>query len=697
MIWVIVVEPYIKSFESFIDVGRDDVMVIKERIVVDFGEEERHGIYRTIPYYFQGRKLEFNLISVEDDSGSSYQVLEKKEGGEVYWRIGDPEVLVKGENVYNITYEVKGAINYFKEHDEIYWNVNGTEWEMGINEVSCVVNLPKGVDVSKVKYTFYTGKKGSREQNGKAWVEGNKVFFKAGPFKAGENLTIVVGLPKGVLIEPPKPSWISRNWGLLFMIFLPLISLWYMLSQYFRYGRDPKINRLIMVEYEPPDNLKPAEIGTLVDEYADDRDIVATIIDLAVRGYLKIKPLGNKDVEIEILREGDDLEGYEKKIFEAIKESAEDGKVLKLGEGVGQYIRSLEPSEAKEYVEKYKELHDTLESVKDEVYNLLTQIGHFQENPDAVRKKYAFLGLVMFFIAFLIALITALVLQNLYIGIANLLIMFITAIAIFPIFSTSFGKKKKFYVISIIFIALLNFPLFAAFTSLIFPPILDSIFKLFGDNIPITVIASIFVFIIFIIIFFTMFAIVPTRLPILFISDKTKKFYGYLYYYIALCIDILVVYMYMTNVEIIYFLHHPSIEVPLGIALAGAIISFIGLHMPRKTERGVEMYKRVLGFKEFIERVEEDRLKRMDPTELERIIPYAIVLGIEKIWIEKISKVINYIPDWIQTSTMDVGKAISITTSSLSTSYGTFSSGGSGFGGGGSSGGGAGGGGGGAW
>jgi uncharacterized membrane protein len=125
--------------------------------------------------------------------------------------------------------------------------------------------------------------------------------------------------------------------------------------------------------------------------------------------------------------------------------------------------------------------------------------------------------------------------------------------------------------------------------------------------------------------------------------------------------------------------------------------------MPRKTERGVEMYKRVLGFKEFIKRVEEDYLKRMDPTKLERIIPYAIVLGIENIWIEKISKVLNYIPDWIQTSTRDVGKSISITTSSLSTSLpavaslGTSSGGGSGFGGGGSSGGGAGGGGGGAW
>jgi uncharacterized membrane protein len=600
MIWVIVVEPYIKSFESFIDVRKDGVMVVKERIVVDFGEEERHGIYRKIPYYFQGRKLGFNLISVEDDSGRSYQVLEREEGGEVYWRIGDPEVLVKGEKVYNITYEVKGAINYFKEHDEIYWNVNGTEWEMGINEVSCVVNLPEGVDVSKVKYTFYTGEEGSREQNGKAWVEGNKVFFKAGPFKAGENLTIVVGLPKGVLIEPP---WISRNWGLLFMILLPLILLLYMLFKYFRYGRDPRINRSIMVEYEPPENLKPAEIGTLVDEYADDRDIVATIIDLAIRGYLKIRPLGDKDVEIEILKEGDDLEGYERKVFEGIKESTEDGKVLRLG-------GSLEPSKA-------KKLYDNLELVKDEVYDLMTQRDYFQENPKAVRDNYAVLGILMFSIA----MFTGWIFEHPDIGHAN--IFFIVPVIVPIIFRTLLRKTKKFYFVWLI-------------------------------------------------------------------SAYFILQYAFIFIFMSFYIDI-------TIYDLISILHHPSVEVPLGIALAGVIIAFIGLHMPRKTERGVEMYKRVLGFKEFIKRVEEDYLKRMDPNKLEKIIPYAIVLGIENIWIEKISKVLNYIPDWIQTSTMDVGKAISITTSSLSTSYVTFSGGGSGFGGGGSSGGGAGGGGGGAW
>jgi uncharacterized membrane protein YgcG len=467
-----------------------------------------------------------------------------------------------------------------------------------------------------------------------------------------------------------------------------------MLFKYFRYGRDPRINRSIMVEYEPPENLKPAEIGTLVDEYADDRDIVATIIDLAIRGYLKIKPLGDKDVDIEILREGDELEGYERKVFEAIKESAEDGKVLRLGEGVGYYIRSLGPSKAKEYVEKYRKLSDTLESVKDEVYDLLTQIGYFQEKPNVVREKYAFLGVIMSFIGFLIALITALVLQNPDIITANLFIMFIMALAIFPIFLTSF--RKKFYGIAVIFIILLNVPLFMLF-MLAMLTIMGNILILFGFNILIFMIIAIMFFATFAVVFLTMFYVVPTTLPTLFISDKTKKFYGYLYYYIALCIDILLVYMLMKDGGIIYFLHHPSIEVPLGFLLAGAIISLIGLHMPRKTEIGVEMYKRILGFKEFITRVEEDYLKRMDPNKLERIIPYAMVLGIENIWIEKISKVLNYIPAWIQTSTRDVGKAISITTSSLSTSYVTFSGGGSGFGGGGSSGGGAGGGGGGAW
>jgi hypothetical protein len=402
--------------------------------------------------------------------------------------------------------------------------------------------------------------------------------------------------------------------------------------------------------------------------------------------------LGDRDVEIEILKEGDDLEGYERKVFEAIKESAEDGKVLRLWESLWE---SLEPSEAREYAEKYEKLYNAFESVKDEVYNLLTQMGYFQEKPDVVREKYAFLGVIMSFIGFLIGF--ALVLQNPDIFIFNLFIMFIMVLAIFPIFFTSFRKKKKFYKIAVIFIILLNIPLFMLF-MLAMLTIIVIILILFGFNILIFMIIAIMFFATFPVVLLTMFYVVPTILPNFFISDKKisdkkKKFYGYLYYYIALCIDILLVYILMklmNNVEIIY---HPSLEVPLGIVLAGVIIAFMGRYMPRKTERGVEMYKRVLGFKEFIERVEEDRLKRMmeeDPTKLERIIPYAIVLGIEKIWIEKIRKVINYIDLRDIVEVMEAMEAIKITISFISSpskylstvpSHGTYSGGWGGFGG----------------
>ncbi len=544
MIWVIIVQPYIKSFESFIDVRKDGVMVVRERIVVDFGEEERHGIYRTIPYHFQGRKLDFRLISVEDDSGRSYRVFTEEKKGEVYWKIGDPEVLVKGTNVYNITYEVRGAINYFEDHDEVYWNVNGTKWKMKIQEVSCVVNLPD-FDISKVKYTFYTGKKGSTKRKGKAWVEGNKIFFKAGPFEAGENLTIVVDIPKGVLIEPPKPSWISRNWGLiiflsliihlslmtlLYMLYMfrdRIITLLYMLMQYlrYRYGRDPRIDSSVMVEYYPPDNLKPAEIGTLIDGHADDEDISATIIDLAIRGYLRIRLLRYGDVDIEVLQDGKDLEGYERIIFEGIKEAAGDEKVLRLGERVKEDIKSLASERA-----KYKKLYDTFELAKDEVYNLVTQKGYFQENPKKVRYRYEVLGSVLLILGML--------------GIAGMVIL---------------GIIEEY------------------------------------------------------------------------ISQG-----------------------------------HPMLMFILGLIVSGLIILLISKYVPRKTEKGVEMYKRVLGFKEFINRVEKDYLeKMMDETKLEKILPYSVVLGIENIWLEKMKEVINHIPSWLETPTEDVESAIRNTTSSL--------------------------------
>ena len=76
------------------------------------------------------------------------------------------------------------------------------------------------------------------------------------------------------------------------------------------------------VEYEPPDKLRPGQIGTLIDERANPLDVTATIVDLAVRGYLRIEEIpkegwfGKPDWTLHKRKDEDGLEHeYERILF----------------------------------------------------------------------------------------------------------------------------------------------------------------------------------------------------------------------------------------------------------------------------------------------------------------------------------------------------------------------------------------------
>ena len=48
------------------------------------------------------------------------------------------------------------------------------------------------------------------------------------------------------------------------------------------------------MQYDPPAGLTPAEVGVILDEDAGLKDVSAIIIDLAVRGYLRIREVQKK-------------------------------------------------------------------------------------------------------------------------------------------------------------------------------------------------------------------------------------------------------------------------------------------------------------------------------------------------------------------------------------------------------------------
>src|SRR5262249_2376600 len=113
------------------------------------------------------------------------------------------------------------------------------------------------------------------------------------PLAYHEGLTIAVGFDKGAVREPNAVDktvlFFRSNWPL----FLPLAVFLIMFRVWWTNGRDPRL-RSIAAQYEPPEKLTPGECGTLVDNSADMKDITASIVDLAVRGYLVIEEHTNE-------------------------------------------------------------------------------------------------------------------------------------------------------------------------------------------------------------------------------------------------------------------------------------------------------------------------------------------------------------------------------------------------------------------
>ncbi|MGQ9520940.1 MAG: DUF2207 domain-containing protein [Candidatus Fervidibacter sp.] len=391
--------PYIAGYLVEVNLRDDSTLIVTETIVVNFGQVLRHGIYRKVPFRYKRRvkgvpttyNLHIKLLSVTDEHRNSYPVKSWREGDYLFWRIGDPDRYVSGWKTYRIAYKVNRAVNSFPDHDELYWNATGNEWEWDIVRVHCIVNLPEGLDERKVKATFHTGYFGSRERKGKMWFERESLHFETGHLRRGEGLTIVVGLPKGVL-KIPSPAktafwFVVDNWALIAAFLIPLSTFAVMFSLYWKHGRDPIWRQSIAAQYRPPDDLTPAEVGVLMDERADNIDITATVIDLAVKGYLKIREVESErllflkrtDYEFVFLRDGSELKKHERTVLNGLKEHARPTA----------NPNSVRLSDLKE------RFYPHLKQAKSDLYETLARNRYFAGNPAEVRESYFALGVVV--------------------------------------------------------------------------------------------------------------------------------------------------------------------------------------------------------------------------------------------------------------------------------------------------------------
>jgi uncharacterized membrane protein YgcG len=383
----------ILDFDVRLEIGADAGLEVTEVIRARF-EVPRHGIYREIPVrYVVGPHLydlRFRLLAVDDGAGQTRPTKVDYREDRVRIRIGDPKRTVEGVQTYRIRYRVARAVLFEGEHAVLRWNATGHEWRVPIARARVIVTLPEAGSGGVVTSDAWTGAYGSKNQDATTSRPDGRTleFVTTRPLGIGEGVTVDVGMPASVVA---RASWlVDLGWWLSdnFVYGLVPAVLGICLWRWCTRGRDLPGRGTVVVEYAAPDGLTPAEIGTLLDEQADLRDLSATLIDLAVRGHLRIEEIpkagllgGGSDYRFHRLKDGQDLKPHERTLFQKLFES---GSPVLL-------------SELKEHY------YPALPVARTELYQGLASAGYFDGAPDSVRTGFFIGGILLLGLALLVS------------------------------------------------------------------------------------------------------------------------------------------------------------------------------------------------------------------------------------------------------------------------------------------------------
>ncbi len=381
----------IRNFDEEIQVNTDGTIDVTETIEAQF-IGSWHGLYRTIPTeYTTPEGLNYTLmldsIRVTDEKGTRLKVDQSNPGRYKRLQIWVPDANDATHTIV-IHYRVIDAIRFFEDHDELYWNVTGNEWDNTIEHVVARIDVPEGV--SGLKAVAYTGAIGETGHGAQVDVNGNVVSITTTrPLQYREGVTIAVGFDKGLVRQPTAAMKLWRTLASNKPFLIPILAFFAMFWLWWTRGRDPE-RESIAVQYEPPDQLTPGECGTLVDNSADMRDITATLVDLAVKGYLTIEQVDESHLM--------GLSHSKQYIFHLKKPPAEWAQVR-----AHEYemLLALFESGARPDVklsDLQNDFYKHLPQIRQCIFDALMKDNYYLHRPDTVRQGYIFAGIVIGFL-----------------------------------------------------------------------------------------------------------------------------------------------------------------------------------------------------------------------------------------------------------------------------------------------------------
>lgn len=292
-----------------VEVGVNAVHHVEEHFTVDY-LSPHHGIERFIPLDYSSIGTHAKITDLQcNQPFSTYS-----ENGCYVMKIGSSDVYLTGKVDYIISYDLDTGADNFEDGDFFIFNLVGTEWDCTFDNVKFSVTVPVQLKDSQIK--VYTGSYGEGA-GGDYHVERDYLSTTVSGgithLDQYQGLTISLDLPEG-FYQNARQAWDKRD---LFSVLNPVICIVLLVVAAFVWllvGRDNV--PIVSAKHEVPQNLSPLEIGFLVDEIVDDRDITAMLYYWADKGYMTInEKKKNKFVFTKIADLPFDVPEYERKLF----------------------------------------------------------------------------------------------------------------------------------------------------------------------------------------------------------------------------------------------------------------------------------------------------------------------------------------------------------------------------------------------
>lgn len=391
-------------------VSKDGDALVTLDLAFDFARDPGHGPFIVLPVRQpqpndpdHWREMPVTVKSVSSPTGANTATKTTEENGMRLIRLGTEGRTYTGVQRYRIIYTLHGITtpdNPESHLDEISWNAVGPAWQVPIQRAQVTVRGPG----NPTKIACFTGK--GFTQPCQARADANAVTYTASNLPRSTGVQIVAGYPVGTLTAKAQPQ-LSRRYTVenMFPItpatggvtaLLAALGVGGVVARARRRGRDEEYagltpgltptagaeattkaasgRRRFAVQFQPPAGVTPGEVGTLIDERADSRDVTATIVDLAVRGHLRI--------------DEDDAEGWRLTRLPAAGELAAYERSLMSRLFISSDVISLEDMKTPAYA-------DVMPRTQTDLYRQVVSRGWFRSNPQTVRAATAAVGFVV--------------------------------------------------------------------------------------------------------------------------------------------------------------------------------------------------------------------------------------------------------------------------------------------------------------